>query len=199
VEKGKADATKAKTAAAKKAKENALTGTVPEWANSTAIAQLLGKSLRRVQQMTQEGILQTEVPPGGGGRKYRTCETIQRYMQHVEQKANENGNGGKQSELALKKLEAEIGLKESQGELHKLRTDIAKGRFIPAEQAQEQMADFMIIFRKFTDAIPSRMSGIMAAYTDLATARTMEKSMKKEMDGMLSLFAAAAKPEETEE
>ena len=46
-----------------------LTGTVPEWANSTAIAQLLGKTTRRIQQLTQDGILKTEVPPGGGARK----------------------------------------------------------------------------------------------------------------------------------
>ena len=176
-----------------------LNGTVPEWANSTVIAQLLGKTVRRVQQLTQEGILQTEVPHGGGARKYRTCETIQRYMTHVEQKAHESGGGGKQTELALKKLEAEIGLKESQGELHKLKTDIAKGRYISAGQAQEQVADFMIVFRKFTDAIPSRMAGIMAAYTDLATARTMEKSLKKELDVMLSLFASTAETEEADE
>lgn len=79
-----------------------LTGTVPEWANSTAIAQLLGKTTRRVQQLTQDGILETEVPPGGGARKYRTCETIQRYIAHVEQKAQEIGEGGRLAELNLK-------------------------------------------------------------------------------------------------
>ena len=68
-----------KPAAPKKATTPAvLNGTVPEWANSTAIAQLLGKTTRRIQQLTQDGILETEVPPGGGARKYRTCETIQR-------------------------------------------------------------------------------------------------------------------------
>ena len=67
-----------------------LTGTVPEWANSTAIAQLLGKTTRMIQQLTQDGILKTEVPPGGGARKYRTCDTIQRYIDHVERKAQES-------------------------------------------------------------------------------------------------------------
>ena len=68
-----------KPAAPKKATTPAvLTGTVPEWANSTAIAQLLGKTTRRIQQLTQDGILKTEVPPGGGARKYRTCDKIGR-------------------------------------------------------------------------------------------------------------------------
>ena len=121
-----------KPAAPKKATTPAvLTGTVPEWANSTAIAQLLGKTTRRIQQLTQDGILETEVPPGGGARKYRTCETIQRYIAHVEQKAQEVGEGGRLAELNLKKLEAEVALKESQGSLHRLKTAIAEGKYIP--------------------------------------------------------------------
>lgn len=184
---------KTKADAAKKQTPELLTGAVPEWGNTTVIAQLLGKSVRRVQQLTQEGVLPTELPPGGGTRKYRTCETVQRYMAHIEQKARESGESGQQAELTLRKLQAEIDLKESQGELHKMKTDIAKGRYIPAEQAQEDVADFMIIFRKFADAIPSRMAGVMASYTDLATARAMEKNMKKELNTMLSLFVDAAK------
>ena len=126
-----------KTAPKRSTTPAVLTGTVPEWANSTAIAQLLGKTTRRVQQLTQDGILETEVPPGGGARKYRTCETIQRYIAHVEQKAQEIGEGGRLAELNLKKLEAEVALKESQGSLHRLKTAIAEGKYLPAEQATE--------------------------------------------------------------
>ena len=64
----------------KSSKPAVLSGTVPEWASTSVIAQLLGKTVRRVQQLTQEGVLETEIPPGGGTRKYRTCETIQRYV-----------------------------------------------------------------------------------------------------------------------
>ena len=39
---------------------------VPEWASTTAIAQLIGRSTRRVQQLTQDGVLSTEVPPAAG-------------------------------------------------------------------------------------------------------------------------------------
>lgn len=190
---------KSKANTAKKDKPAVLSGTVPEWANTTVIAQLLGKTVRRVQQLTQEGILPTEVPPGGGARKYRTCETIQRYMAHVEEKALESGDGAKQTDLSVKKLEAEIKLKESQGELHQLKTDIAKGNYIPAEQAEAELADFMTVFRKFADAIPSRMSGVISSFTDLATARTMEKTMRKELDAMLVSFVHAAKIEEAEQ
>lgn len=181
----------------KKPKPPALTGTVPEWANSTAIAQLLGKTTRRIQQLTQDGVLETEVPQGGGARKYRTCETIQRYIAHVEQKAQETGENGKQAELALKKLEAEIELKESQGTLHKLKTAIAEGKYIPADQATQELAEFMSTFQKFAMAIPNRVAGTVASYTDSTTARAMEKSMRKELETMLAIFAAAAVAEES--
>ena len=85
------------------------------------------KGCRRVQQLTQDGVLETEVPPGGGARKYRTCETVQRYIAHIEQKAQETGEKSRTAELALKKLEAEVKLKESQGQLASIKADIAEG------------------------------------------------------------------------
>ena len=177
-----------------------LTGTVPEWANSTAIAQLLGKTTRRIQQLTQDGILKTEVPPGGGARKYRTCDTIQRYIDHVERKAQEIGEGGRLAELNLKKLEAEVALKESQGSLHRLKTAIAEGKYIKAEEATRDLADFMAMFKKFAMNIPPRAVKSIAGYADPQTARAMERAMRKELEDMLAVFVDAAEigPEEAE-
>lgn len=177
-----------------------LTGTVPEWANSTAIAQLLGKTTRRIQQLTQDGVLETEVPPGGGARKYKTCETIQRYIAHIEQKAQETAAASSTAELNLRKLEAEVELKESQGQLHKLKTAIAEGKYIKAEEATRDLADFMAMFKKFAMNIPPRTVKSIARYADPQTARAMEKAMRKELEDMLAVFVDAAEigPEEAE-
>lgn len=169
-----------------------LTGTVPEWASTTVIAQLLGYSVRRIQQLTQEGILETEIPPGGGARRYRTCETIQKYNAHVEQKAQETGENSRAAELALKKLEAEVELKESQGQLHRLKTAIAEGKYIPADQATEELEEFVARFKRFALNIPARMAGTLSAHVDAVTVRAMEKSMRKELEAMLAAFADAA-------
>lgn len=174
-----------------------LSGTVPEYASTTVIAQLLGKTVRRVQQLTQEGVLETEIPPGGGARKYRTCETIQRYVTHIEQKAQETGENSRAAELALKKLEAEVELKESQGQLHRLKTAIAEGKYIAADQATEELEEFVARFKRFALNIPARMAGTMSAHVDAVTVRAMEKSMRKELEAMLAAFADAA--EETRE
>lgn len=175
-----------------------LTGTVPEWASTTAIAQLLGKTVRRIQQLTQDGILETEIPPSGGARKYRTCETVRRYIAHVEQKAKETGEATTTAELNLKKLKAEVELKESQGELHRMKTAIAKGDYLKAEQATEELAEFMATFRTLATAIPSRVAGTMAGYTDPATARAMERNLRKEIESMLTVFVDAANERQTE-
>ena len=181
----------------KKSNAAVLTGPVPEWAKSTAIAQLLGKTTRRIQQLTQDGILKTEVPPGGGARKYRTCDTIQRYIDHVERKAQEIGEGGRLAELNLKKLEAEVALKESQGSLHRLKTAIAEGKYLPAEQATEELAEFMTAFQKFAMTIPARMAGAMSGYADAITIRNAQKAIRKELETMLTAYVDAMQVEDT--
>ena len=197
----KKGAGKAKTGAASKAaKAPAALNTVPEWASTTAVAKLLGKTTRRIQQLTQDGVLETEVPPGGGARKYKTCETIQRYIAHIEQKAQETAAASSTAELNLRKLEAEVELKESQGQLHKLKTAIAEGKYIKAEEATRDLADFMAMFKKFAMNIPPRAVKSIAGYADPQTARAMERAMRKELEDMLAVFVDAAEigPEEAE-
>lgn len=187
-----------KKKSAKKAPEKAagkpavMSGTVPEYASATAISQLLGKSVRRVQQLTQEGVLETEIQAGGGARKYKTTETIQRYIAYVEQKAQKTGENSRAAELALKKLEAEVELKESQSQLHRLKTAIAEGRYLQAEQATEELTEFMAAFKKFALNIPPRLAGNLTAYTDAVTVRAIEKSLRKELETMLAAFADGA-------
>lgn len=187
-----------KTTTGKAEKPVVMSGAVPEWSSTTAISKLLGKTVRRIQQLTQEGVLETEVPPGGGARKYRTCETVQRYIAHVEQKAQETGENSRAAELNLKKLQAEVDLKESQGQLHRLKTAIAEGKYISADQATEELAEFLATFKKFAMNIPPRMAGTMSSYADAVTVRAMEKTMRKELEALLAAFSDGAVAEQAE-
>ena len=100
----------------------------------------------------------------------------------------------------LRKLEAEVELKESQGQLHKLKTAIAEGKYIKAEEATRDLADFMAMFKKFAMNIPPRAVKSIAGYADPQTARAMERAMRKELEDMLAVFVDAAEigPEEAE-
>lgn len=170
---------------------------VPEWASTTAIAQLIGRSTRRVQQLTQDGVLSTEVPPGGGARRYRTARTIQDYMAWQEQKIRDELSGSTLEELTIKKLQAEVELKESQGALHKLKTAIAEGKYLPAEQVQGDLSDFLRRLKQFADRIPSRAAGTMSGYLDGDLARAMKKDLQQELDGLFEAFVAAAHIQDT--
>lgn len=172
---------------------------VPEWASTTAIAQLIGRSTRRVQQLTQDGVLSTEIPPGGGARRYRTARTIQDYMAYQEQKAREDLSGSTLEELTIKKLQAEVELKESQGALHKLKTAIAEGKYLPAEQVSGDLSDFLRRLKQFADRIPARAAGTMSGYLDTAAARAMKKDLQQELDGLFEAFVAAAQIQDSRE
>ena len=172
---------------------------VPAWASTTAIAQLIGRSTRRVQQLTQDGVLSTEIPPGGGARRYRTAQTIQDYMVYQEQKAREDLSGSTLEELTIKKLQAEVELKESQGALHKLKTAIAEGKYLPAEQVSGDLSDFLRRLKQFADRIPARVAGTMSGYLDTAAARAMKKDLQQELDGLFEAFVAAAHIQDSRE
>ena len=172
---------------------------VPAWASTTAIAQLIGRSTRRVQQLTQDGVLSTEVPPGGGARRYRTARTIQDYMAYQEQKIRDELSGSTLEELTIKKLQAEVELKESQGALHKLKTAIAEGKYLPAEQVSGDLSDFLRRLKQFADRIPARAAGTMSGYLDGAAARAMKKDLQKELDGLFEAFVAAAHIQDSRE
>ena len=115
-------------------------------------------------------VLTKETPPGRKVQKYRTCKAVQQYIAHVKQKAGEQEHP---KELVLRKLEAEVKLKESQGQLASIKADIAEGRYIETASAAQQLTEFLDTFKHFALNIPSRVAGTVAGYTDAATARAV--------------------------
>ena len=173
------------------AKADTLT-TVPEWANTDAIGELIGLTPRRVQELTREGKLYAETPGGTKRRKYKIRKTIQDYIAYKISSVKPSNDREKMAELELKKLEAEVELKESQGQLHRLKTAIAEGKYIAAEEAGQELADFMRTFRRFVSAMPARLLRTVPEQLDAVTIRAMEKSMRDELDSMLDAFTKAA-------
>lgn len=175
------------------AEKPAILTAVPDWADAGAIGALVGLSERRIQQLTRSGVLETETPPGRKAKKYPTCKTIQRYITHVRQKAQDDAASGSElAELSLKKLKAEVELKESQGQLHRLKTAIAEGKYVDTEHAGQDLAEFLRTFRQFAMDMPARAVRSMPGQVDTVTAKAMEKAMRSEMETMLTAFAEAA-------
>lgn len=168
------------------------------------IAQLFGVSVRRIQQLTQEGVIKTTkiIEDGRTVRRYDLVQTIQNYVKYLSEKAyGKAGRSEKEMELREKKMEADAALKESQSELHRLKTEIAAGRYISIEEVKMDYAKFFVVFKKFAMALPSRIIGMIAGALEPVEARRVEKEIAQEINRLLGAFVIAGivGPDDVEE
>ena len=156
------------------------------------LADYFNISTRRIAQLTVDGTLRKE------GRKYPLKENVKTYIQDLQRRAN-GRTSVSEEELKKKKLEADIALKESQGELHQLKTAIASGQYISVEEVQMDYSRFFVTFKKFAMNLPSRIIGFVSGQLDPTESRRLEKDISQEINGMLESFVVAgteAKPAE---
>ena len=154
------------------------------------IAQLFNLTVRRIQQLTQEGVLPTIPTPQG--RRYELAPTIQRYIKYLSDKAyGKSGRTDKEIQLREEKLGVEIELKKIQSEYQKIRHDIATGDYIRTEEVQLDYERFFATFKRFAVSLPSRLSGILAAHCEPMEVRVIEKDLAKEINRLLSNFVVS--------
>ena len=153
------------------------------------ISQLFGVTVRRIQQLTQEGVLPTTETPEG--RRYDLVPTIQSYVKYLSDKAYGKNRSEKETELRQQKLEAEIALKESQGDLHRLKTEIASGKYISIEEVKMDYSRFFVTFKKFAMAIPAKLVSLISDSLDPMEARRIEKELHRDILAQLGAFVVA--------
>lgn len=154
------------------------------------IAELFGVSVRRIQQLTQDGVISTTETKEG--RRYDLVPTIQRYVKYLSDKAYGKSRSEAEAKLKEQKLKAEIALKESQGELHKLKTEIAAGRYISVEEVKLDYGRFFVTFKKFAVSIPGKLAGRLAGFVDPVEVRQLEGELQKEVQRLLNSFVISA-------
>ena len=170
-----------------------------EYVRVDVIAQLFGVTARRIQQLTQDGVLPTTNAAGEKKTKcYELVPTIQRYVQYLSDKANgRRSDPGSEAELKAQKLKAEIRLKESQAELHSLKTEIAAGKYLSLEEVRLDYGRFLTNFKKMALALPGRITGIISAVCDPVQVREIENDLNSEIVSVLNTFVLAAEAGET--
>lgn len=160
------------------------------------IAKLFGVTVRRVQQLTQEGIIETVEALDENGKKCRRYDlipTTQKYISHLQDKIRSKGSRtDKEIELKEQKLEADIALRESQGELHRLKTAIAAGDYISVEEVRLDYAKFFVIFKKFAMSLPARIGGMLSGSLEPLEQRRVEKEVSGEISELLNSFVVSA-------
>lgn len=163
--------------------------------NSAVIGALAGVTARSIQGLNSEGVVKAEE----GSKGYDLITAMNSYCEHLRNRAAGRAATDKETELKQKKLEAEIALKESQGELHRLKTDIAAGKYVAVEDVKLDYDRFFLIFKKFALAIPNRVAVLVNGYVDPLTVRAIEKDISKEVSSMLNAFISSAIEDKKEE
>lgn len=155
------------------------------------IAHYFGVTVRRVQQLTQEGIVKSTKVEGIPGRVYDFEETLKSYIRYLSDKANGKSQGAKMLELQEQKLRAEVALKDSQAELHQMKREIAAGKYIEREEVELDYRRFFLVFKRFATSIPPRLVSMVSDQISPAEARRAEHDLGEEVKRMLEAFVVA--------
>lgn len=161
------------------------------------IAALFNLTVRRIQQLTQEGILPTVET--SGGRRYELVPTIQRYVEYLSNKAYGKNKSEKEAELKQQKLEAEIELKSLQGDFHKIKNDIAAGKLVSVEDVKKDYRRFFTIFKKFALRIPNIISVKISGECNPTEVKRIEKDLNHDIITLLNNFIVAGEKEEIDD
>lgn len=157
------------------------------------LAQLFGLSDRRIQQLTADGTIHAEVVTVDGHqvRRYDLIPTVHDYVTNLQEKIKKGSRTDKEIELREQKMQADIALKESQGELHRLKTEIAAGQYISVEEVKLDYAKFFVVFKKFAMSIPARVTGMLSGQMEPSELRRCEKEIAAEVNRLLGAFVIA--------
>lgn len=161
------------------------------YASKDTICRLFGLTSRRIEQLVSDGVI-NKVKTKSGEVRFETAPTIQKYIKYLSDKAYGRERSDKEAELKEQKLRADVALKESQGELHRLRTEIAQGNYISVEEVKADYSRFFIVFKNFALSIPGKMAGRLSGFVDPVEVREIENELQKEVKKLLSDFVSRA-------
>lgn len=156
------------------------------------LAQLFGLSERRIQLLTKDGVLVAKKLPKIRGRRYMCKETVRGYITYLSDKIKGKAVSNDEAQLKRRKLQAEAELKESQKELHELKMEISRGKYVAVTEVELDYKKFLTVFRKFTDSIPARVAMTIGGRLEPLEVRKIEKELVEEINGMLRNFTVAA-------
>lgn len=126
---------------------------------SDRIARLFGVTVRRVQQLTQEGIINTVDVKSGNGKtvkRYDTEETVQKYIKYLSDKANNRNQ--KSADLEDQKLEGEIRIKDARAQKLEMELQELRGEMHRSEDVEAVTNELVYSIRSMLLALPGRLA-----------------------------------------
>lgn len=139
----------------------ATTATKKNHVDAKVIATLFGLTVRRIQQLTQDGIIKTEMV--GRQRRYDLLDTVRRYIAYLQEKCNSKGGNKDDTENESRKLKADADIKASKAEIVEMELLELKGEMHRSEDVEAMTTDLVFTIRSMMLALPGRLA------IDLAT------------------------------
>ena len=141
------------------------------------IKRVLGfESVRRVQQLTQDGVLSTcEIQVGSRKVKhYDLCPTVLAYINHLKVRSTKVYTDRKEQKT-IEKMQAEIDYKSAKARMAELELEELAGHMHAAEDVEKMTADLCLAVRSMLLALPGQLAVDVAAVNTAAEAQVVIK------------------------
>lgn len=150
--------------------------------DAKAVALMFGLTVRRIQQLTQDGVLETELV--GKTRKYDRDKTVQTYITYLQDKATGRAQSQSDVENESRKLAAEADLKEAKAAIEKTKLAELEGQMHRSEDVEAVITDLVLEIRSLITALPGRLA------MDTARIQTAEEESIRIRDEVNDILEA---------
>jgi len=154
------------------------------------IAKIFQVTVRRIQQLTQDGIIQTIEATDGGRkvRRYDLMPTIMQYIKYLSDKANGREQKANNASKEEEKLQAEIDMKKAKAKIAQLELDELEGRMHSADDVEAMTTDLVLAVRSALLSMPGQLSVDVADVSNAAEASEIIKQAVNDILDELSRY-----------
>lgn len=134
------------------------------------------KSVRRIQQLTQDGVLSTcEVKVGSRKvKRYDLCPTVLSYIGYLKTESA-GAYSDKKEQKILEKMQAEIDYKSAKARMAEIELEELAGHMHAAEDVEKMTADLCLAVRSMLLALPGQLAVDVAAVNTATEAQVIIK------------------------
>ena len=136
--------------------------------------------MRRIQQLTQDGVLQTEKV--GGKRLYDLLLTVQKYINYLQEKLTKKGEGPDDAQNESRKIKADADLRSAKAEIANMEMKELRGELHRSEDVEAMTNDLVFTIRSMMLALPGRLAIDLAKLTKPAE---ISERIKQEVHAVL--------------
>lgn len=151
---------------------------IKEFVSAKEIAEVFQfESVRRVQQLTQDGVISTTDVKESGRKvkRYELIPTVKAYIKFLQDKAYGREKKMSETDLITRKLQADVDFKEAKAKMAQLQLDEIEGRMHSAEDVECMTTDLCLAIRSALLAMPGQLSKDVAEESDPSQVQILIK------------------------